>query len=133
MRTGMNPISQSLRDHLSTAATDLTRVLGVHFHEHPTSLCRFVGCELQELTPRSIGDAAVHASEVAVHHLSNLQVLHTDDAEVIYDGRLNLWAKSERRLEIFFHTFWCAFRFLFLRSEPTGDSETWRLNFASRF
>lgn len=79
----MDSHAQVLTDHLPTTAADLTRVLGVHFHEHPTSLCRFVGCEEQELTPRSICDAAVHTSEVAVHHLLDLQVLHTDDAEAI--------------------------------------------------
>ncbi|MGA2957826.1 MAG: hypothetical protein ABSF48_19130, partial [Thermodesulfobacteriota bacterium] len=79
----MDSHAQVLADHLPTIAADLTRVLGVHFHEHPTSLCRFVGCEEQELTPRSICDAAVHTSEVAVHHLLDLQVLDTDDAESV--------------------------------------------------
>lgn len=81
----MDPDGQVLGNHFLTTTTDLAGVLGIHFHEHPTSLCRFVGCELQELTPRSIGDAAIHALEVAVHHLPNLQILDTDDTEPVDD------------------------------------------------
>ena len=81
----MDPDGQVLGNHFLTTTTDLAGVLGIHLHEHPTSLCRFVGCELQELTPRSISDAAVHALEVAVHHLPNLQILDTDDAESVDD------------------------------------------------
>ena len=86
----MDPDGQVLGNHFLTTTTDLAGVLGIHFHEHPTSLCRFVGCESKELSPCSIGDAAIHALEVSFHHLSDLQILDTDDAEFVDDGTAQL-------------------------------------------
>ncbi len=115
-----------LRDHLVTLTANLTRILGIHFHEHPASIFRFVGCVCQELTPRNIGDAAVHRSEIALHHALDLQILDADDAEFVHQLATQLVGEVLATIRDFLPHFPEGPLFLVRLSEPLGLSECCR-------
>ena len=55
----MNTLRQIFGNQHTTTRAHFACVVWVNLQTQPTSICRFVGCELCKLTPRDIGNALV--------------------------------------------------------------------------
>ncbi len=90
MRTGVNSLIQRLQHHFSTTRTHPGCVLGIHGHQHPTSIFRFVGEVVPESPPSNIVDVPVQRTPIVLRHSLDVQLFNADDAEGIDDGTTQL-------------------------------------------
>lgn len=81
LRAMNQTITQSHFNQLATASGEPRRIARVNQSAQPTSVFSFVGCELNQLTPRCVSD--VFSETVILHHPGDVQIFENDNPESI--------------------------------------------------
>ena len=93
VRTIVNTDGQVLWDNFTASRTILRSSPRINSRRQPTSVLSFIGREVYELTPCSIGNTLVYAAPIAVLHILDIQVLKGDDLILINQSPAQLVSK----------------------------------------